>query len=551
MADKVYDVIIIGGGNAGLSAAVYLARYGGMKVGVFERRFELGGGLASSENAAPGFIGDTHCTNTGYSYYEPMRQDFPDFVEKGGKQVRHKATIGVITREDHRCCVIYNVVQDPTQRQTAREMARFASEKDAETYLKIWDYAARSGFDTVSLQNFFNIPPAPDEPAPIDRWFEEWFKQPDCPVDPEWRIMSLLDAARHLFDSPGLALMFLRRAMAMGAQPVEPCGGLHFVNLMLAQPALSCVEGGTHSVAHAYIRILLEHGGEFSSHSSVERIIVENGEARGIRLSDGTEIGARHAVLSTLNPAQLCFQLLGGEENLSQYVLKKVKQLKGGKTVTSWANWAHRERVNFKAADFNPDINNAQNVVLGSTDLDMWHEEYHLRCLGKVPPIKGKVLHHAYTSVDRSRVIGQDGHVCLTETFVPAATFLSEREWLEFKTAYPEEIVSEWKEYATNMDWDNIIGYDHETPLDIANRLVNMAPSGDWSVLNIEGWRPFSMRPILEFAQHRVPGIRKLYVTGAPWAQGSGRCDLGYRAYKVMASDLGLRKPWAEKGRPW
>ena len=44
MADAKYDVVLIGGGNKGLVLAMYLAKYGGMKVGIFEKNHELGGG---------------------------------------------------------------------------------------------------------------------------------------------------------------------------------------------------------------------------------------------------------------------------------------------------------------------------------------------------------------------------------------------------------------------------------------------------------------------------------------------------------------------------
>ena len=46
MADASYDAVIIGGGNKALILGMYLARYGGMSVGIFERRHEIGGGLA-------------------------------------------------------------------------------------------------------------------------------------------------------------------------------------------------------------------------------------------------------------------------------------------------------------------------------------------------------------------------------------------------------------------------------------------------------------------------------------------------------------------------
>ena len=55
MPDATYDAVIIGGGNKTLLLAMYLIKYGGMSVAVFERRHELGGCLTTEETAAPGF----------------------------------------------------------------------------------------------------------------------------------------------------------------------------------------------------------------------------------------------------------------------------------------------------------------------------------------------------------------------------------------------------------------------------------------------------------------------------------------------------------------
>jgi phytoene dehydrogenase-like protein len=43
MADVAYDAVIVGGGNKAVLLAMYLQKYGGMNVGVFERRHEIGG----------------------------------------------------------------------------------------------------------------------------------------------------------------------------------------------------------------------------------------------------------------------------------------------------------------------------------------------------------------------------------------------------------------------------------------------------------------------------------------------------------------------------
>ena len=63
MADKSFDVVIVGGGNKALVAGMYLQKYGGLSVGIFEERHELGGGWSSEESPAPGFIADHHSTD--------------------------------------------------------------------------------------------------------------------------------------------------------------------------------------------------------------------------------------------------------------------------------------------------------------------------------------------------------------------------------------------------------------------------------------------------------------------------------------------------------
>ena len=81
MADATYDVVMVGGGNKNMVLACYLAKYGGVKVGLFERRNELGGGLASEECAAPGFITNTHGTSVHDFYALPMEWDYPEMED--------------------------------------------------------------------------------------------------------------------------------------------------------------------------------------------------------------------------------------------------------------------------------------------------------------------------------------------------------------------------------------------------------------------------------------------------------------------------------------
>src|SRR3990170_3668915 len=176
MSDATYDAVVIGGGTKALFTAMYLAKYGGMEVGIFERRHELGGGLASSESAAPGFIGDTHATNMSRWYYLPIQDDFTDFAEKGGKLANYGAVLGAISREDHNCVVLYSSQIDPDQERSASEIARL-SQKDADTYLKLWELS-RPGKKLYQayIEEIFNLPAAPGEPTPTGNWLADYLK---------------------------------------------------------------------------------------------------------------------------------------------------------------------------------------------------------------------------------------------------------------------------------------------------------------------------------------------------------------------------------------
>ena len=79
MADKTFDVVIVGGGNKGLVSAMYLAKYGGMEVGIFESHHELGGGWSTVERAAPGFLGPPHSGSTRGVLPPNLILGFPSF----------------------------------------------------------------------------------------------------------------------------------------------------------------------------------------------------------------------------------------------------------------------------------------------------------------------------------------------------------------------------------------------------------------------------------------------------------------------------------------
>ena len=82
-----------------MATAMYLTKYGGLKVGLFEERHELGSGW-SSEEPSPGFVGNT-CSNSRMSWYQTaLFWNFPEFKDYGARYALTPVTVGTAFEDD-------------------------------------------------------------------------------------------------------------------------------------------------------------------------------------------------------------------------------------------------------------------------------------------------------------------------------------------------------------------------------------------------------------------------------------------------------------------
>ena len=142
MPDKSYDVVFVGGGQKAIVAAMYLAKYDGLKVCLFEERHELGTGW-SSEEPASGYVGNT-CSAGHIGWYQgPLYRDFPEFEDYGARYAYTTSATGTIF-DDQSCILQYSAFPDvdPDQTKTADLFSQY-SQKDADTGLKLWDKGAK------------------------------------------------------------------------------------------------------------------------------------------------------------------------------------------------------------------------------------------------------------------------------------------------------------------------------------------------------------------------------------------------------------------------
>src|SRR5512137_155648 len=372
MADLTFDAVVCGGGNKALVLAMYLSRYAGLSVGVFERRHEVGGGLATEESAAPGFRGNTHAHMILAMYYLPMWRDFPEFWDYGCRLDQPLCSAGFVFQNNETALSIYSHKHDPLQERTAQQIARF-SKKDADRWLNLAALDRSIEYQRVEVDMIFNPAEFRTDPAILNRQIEVFPKLVEAGFAPDSLV--LMTSSKHMieewFESPELQSCIMRFA-ATSLNDINEAGwGAWIMGYAAYLPTIGFTPGGTHMIAHAAHQMLSHMGCQFYTHSEVDKVIIENGTATGIRLMNGSQIRARKMVVSAgLSPHQMCFDLVG-REHIDTMLAKRIELLEQNFGCAMLYTFAVHEAPKYKAEAFNPDIHDCDWLGLApdaSTD---------------------------------------------------------------------------------------------------------------------------------------------------------------------------------------
>lgn len=541
-ADRQYDAVVVGGGHHGSIVACYLAR-AGLRVGVLERRSQLGGGATSCSGPAPGFRMDCFAHWTRF-FTHPAYRDF-DLRAEGLRYVFPDECQGIVF-EDGTSLLGYAAfkLDETTGRQT------FSQKNVEQTHAQLLQFSARDANTYLELLDkytqhwraaFHRYRYTPASAFGKQDPLEELLELPNTGLDSVYQWMSVRQLAYDLFESEQLRTAFMRAAAittgcfaddVMGLQ-----GLIHTLPFVLSFEAAAIAVGGTQSITDALVSAGRKLGVEYLSDSEVDEILVSGELATGVRLADGTEVSADLIVCSIGLP-QTILRLMRSL-NPGHRLTHRLKNIHYDRGQLFLANIALHEPPQYTAAEHNPSLGPQPRLIWGPKDPDYFASYYQAQLF-----LHGHGDHvYPYTSVDThwdpSRAPHGKHLVTVNDVAPPRRLFSGER-WNEIKKSFQRKLLTRWREYATNMTPDNIIAVHLIAPDDVEQALPDMVEGGyaQGSLLASQIGR---FRPISELSNHRTP-LKNVYACSSNLHSGPsiGRGS-SYNCFKVIAADLGLQ----------
>ena len=524
-----YDGIIVGAGHNGMILQAYLLR-AGLKVIAVERHVELGGGLDSHENPrVPGYWHNVHSNNhrgvADLMWYKDLE------LERMGQQyIRLPVSVAMILR-DGRSAIWYNTEHD----KTAASFAKFSG-RDGKTFLDVQREYAEMG-SLVFAREIYHAP------LPLEEKISLLEKSEAGRRYLKWRSMSIRQAVETLFESEEVRSIVTFLSVIRGFEMDEPGFG-HVVPASIALGVNTQMSrGSSHRLAHSLNKAVVKAGGEIYESSAAVRIIVENGEAKGVELEDGRKLYARQFVASSINPQQTFFDLVGRDKLAPAFASKVEKFSYSVTTPLYTTHLALNDRPRYEKAEaLEPDVGRAWYIILGIETMQDIQDTYDDCHAGRIPR-KPSLIGAAPGQHDPTQA-PPGGATAFMWQIAPGRLSPEAggpEQWDRIRQEFLEQRIDFWSQYAPNLR-QAIVDKFGITPFDVERHLPNMF-GGDWMVGEMSERQYLHNRPFPECSDYRTP-IRGLYLCGSSCHPGGNITGApGYNSAKVIAQDLGL-SPW-------
>ncbi|MBI3090938.1 MAG: NAD(P)/FAD-dependent oxidoreductase [Candidatus Tectomicrobia bacterium] len=522
---ETFDLVVLGGGHNGLVTAALFAK-AGWSVCVLERRHNIGGGCCTEEVTLPGFRHNLHSQGHVYITGGPVFKSLE--LDKFGCQYVFPDPTCACVFKDGRSIVFYRDLKA-----TCETIAQF-SKKDAEAY--------RQMVNNFEPLNRLFVASWYQPPLPPSKIYAAFEKSPGGLELLQMWNASCQDIVNEYFESDQLKIAVLLMAMqganladlyGVGAYVPILCSGMH------SKPYGLCV-GGSRYLAEAIARCLEANGGVIRKNASVDRILIEKGEAKGVRLDDGTEIFARRAVASNTNVKTLMLRHVG-EEHLEANFLRRVRAYKPDEVTPFTPHYALSEPPRYLASEKNPDVQKAMFVSWGCEDMGAFARHAGDVRSGRLPQdVTGFSI---APSVHDPSQAPPGKHTAFVWQYACYHLAGGAGKWDAVKEEYADYVEGVWRGYAPNMAGTNILKRFVYTPLEIER--TNMAMfEGSFHHGLCSPNQMGSFRPFAGWSHYRMP-IKKLYLCGSSSHPAGGVTGApGFNCAGVIADDAQTKKWW-------
>lgn len=540
---EIYDIIIIGGGPNGLGIACYLAKCG-LKVCIVEERLQVGGGAENTE-PIPGFRIDPHATYF-YGAAGPGVEQL-ELHKFGFRMIYYKGMMGGVTT-DGKALIFGRYCENQT-----KHLAKF-SQRDSE----IWQIfqTALQPYAVDLLRSIYWTPPPPEGikiPTGELPWAKVFKKAIPDIYDDEWNDMSTFELVDSMLETEALKVMIGMAAWYNGPHPDWKGTGIFGLTCnMLAHYSSGSPLGGMHSYMHSLLRCALSFGAKVYTNCKVEEIIIEDGCAKGVILSDDSpvinkKLYADKAVISAVHVKDTFLNLVPSS-HLNKNFLQRVQDinLKGGSLFV--LSLISKELPKFKG--------DAGEIMSGSdypsciflpvdTRQTVMNQTLDVYSLNTHPTKKESIIiplcvHDIY---DNTRC--PSGHHIFSPIYLQMPPPEYHKDGPLAVNKAKDEIVNlileVIKDVAPNLTEDKITGKFVNTPYDSSLRNLGFV-AGNWYGVSEaeECW--YDKRPLPELSRYRTP-IDKLYLCNHTSYPG-GLCLLAvpYNLMHILIED-GVAQP--------
>jgi phytoene dehydrogenase-like protein len=522
----MYDVIIIGGGHNGLTAAAYLAR-AGRKVLVLERRPVLGGACVTEE-VFPG------CKVSTAAYVNSLLR--PQIIKelelpRFGFEMLPRSPSSFTPFPDGR-----SLLMGPDAKLTYDEVSKF-SPRDAEALPKYEAMLLRVAEFIEPLLD--ETPPNPFRNRVGDMWrlgkigwqFRKLGKDATAAVE------ILTGAARPIldrwFESEQLKVTLATDAIigAFAAPSMPGTAYVLFHHVMGecngVRGVWGYVRGGMGGISNALADSAKAHGAEIRTNATVVKLLIRAGTVAGVVLENGTELHAK-AVASNAD-ANVTFLKLADPKELPPDFVAAIKSIDYA-SASLKINVLMSDLPNFTARPGpGPHLRGTIHIC---PDFDTLERAYDDAKYGE--PSRTPVLECTIPTVVDETLAPTGKH--LLSMFVQYAPYkLRNGTWDDLRDQFADRCFEVIEQYAPGFR-KSVIDRQVLAPPDI-ERIYGLTGGNIFQgCMHLD--RLFFLRPALGWANYRTP-VQGLYLCGSAAHPGGGVIGAaGRNAAREMLKDL-------------